>query len=70
MMTDQLGNPVARYDYLPFGQEIPYDVGDREDVMCGSVSCYDQTDGGWGGWVPHTNLFVWGVKVSGLHQWV
>ena len=44
LMTDQHGNPVARYDYLPFGQEVPGDVNARSDVICGSVSCYGQYD--------------------------
>ena len=33
MMTDQSGTAVARYDYLPFGQEIyPPESGGRADV--------------------------------------
>jgi len=41
MMTDQAGTAVARYDYLPFGQEIlPPPSGGRAGVLCGSSSCY------------------------------
>jgi hypothetical protein len=39
LMTDASGIPVARYDYLPFGQEIlPPQSGGRADVLCGSES--------------------------------
>jgi YD repeat-containing protein len=44
LITNHLGEPVARYDYLPFGQEIPDGINDRDDIMCGSVSCYGQFD--------------------------
>jgi RHS repeat-associated protein len=41
LMTDSSGAVVARYDYLPFGQEI-FASGPtgRGGVLCGSVSCY------------------------------
>jgi RHS repeat-associated protein len=41
LMTDSSGAVVARYDYLPFGQEI-FASGStgRASVLCGSVSCY------------------------------
>jgi len=44
MMMDQAGTAVARYDYLPFGQEIlPPQSGGRASVFCGTVSCYSQS---------------------------
>ena len=44
LMTDQAGTAVARYDYLPFGQEIPPpQSGGRASVLCGTTSCYSQS---------------------------
>ena len=44
LMMDQAGTGVARYDYLPFGQEIlPPQSGERASVMCGTISCYGQS---------------------------
>jgi RHS repeat-associated protein len=48
MVTDENGVAVARYDYLPFGQEIlppsPPVSGSRSSVLCGvSMSCYGQS---------------------------
>jgi RHS repeat-associated protein len=43
-MTDQTGTPVARYDLLPFGQELlPPPSGGRAGVMCGLAPCYGQS---------------------------
>jgi RHS repeat-associated protein len=43
LVTDQLGNAVARYDYLPFGQTLTApSSGGRGDVLCGGVTCYPQ----------------------------
>jgi RHS repeat-associated protein len=43
LMTDENGIAKARYDYLPFGQEIlPPSSGGRASVMCGTISCYGQ----------------------------
>lgn len=44
LITDESGAARARYDYLPFGQEISAAMSDRDDLMCGSVSCYGQSD--------------------------
>jgi RHS repeat-associated protein len=33
LVTDGNGNPVARYDYLPFGEEIPADGATRTEGM-------------------------------------
>ena len=44
LMTDSSGAAVARYDFLPFGQEIPASSSSgRAGVLCGSASCYDQS---------------------------
>jgi RHS repeat-associated protein len=44
-MTDENGVAKVRYDYLPFGQEIlPPSSGGRASVLCGTVSCYGQSD--------------------------
>ena len=41
LMTDQSGTAVARYDYLPFGQELLASGSTgRATVLCGSISCY------------------------------
>ena len=41
MVTDELGNVVARFDYFPFGGAIMASGSTRRGgVLCGSVSCY------------------------------
>lgn len=33
LVTDSTGNPVLRYDYLPFGEELPEGIGGRTVAM-------------------------------------
>jgi RHS repeat-associated protein len=42
LVTDQNGNAKARFDYLPFGQELGT-LNGRANVLCGAASCYSQT---------------------------
>jgi RHS repeat-associated protein len=45
LITNEVGVPQVRYDYLPFGQDIlPPSSGGRADVLCGLASCYGQSD--------------------------
>jgi RHS repeat-associated protein len=48
LITNQEGAAAARYDYRPFGEEIPVPnpaiTGSRSSPLCGTPKCYGQFD--------------------------